>query len=256
MSDPSSEQGGPPQGVVGQSGVGGKPDVSSQSSAPKPVPTWRRPHEGEHRWPVALVILAAITLQLLTPQNLAFDPKWALPAVEFVLLVGLLLTNPFQINRESSALRTAELALVAAATLAVAWSAVRLGFLLVSGQGKPPQPVAVLISGGTVWLTNVIVFALWYWELDRGGPAARANSREPYPDLLFPQMTLQDLVPVGWRPVFIDYLYLAFTNSTAFSPTDTMPLSRMAKVAMMLQAAVSFLIVVLVIARAVNALAA
>ncbi|MFB9234228.1 DUF1345 domain-containing protein [Plantactinospora siamensis] len=230
------------------------PDEPAAAEHPHRVPAWRRPHPGEHRWPVALVILVAVALQLVTPQRLAFEPRWVLPAVELVLLAGLLLSNPFRINRESGRLRTAELALVGVASLAVAWSAGRLVLLLVHGQGAE-RPASVLISGAAIWLTNVIVFALWYWELDRGGPAARANSRQPYPDLLFPQMTTSpDLVPAGWRPVFADYLYVAFTNSTAFSPTDTMPLSRLAKLAMMLQSAISFLVVALVVARAVNAL--
>jgi uncharacterized membrane protein len=220
---------------------------------PSPVPAWRRPHPGEHRWPVALAILVAVALQLLTPQKLAFDPKWLLPAVEATLLAVLLVVNPFRMNRESSVVRVVELALVAVATVAVVWSAGRLIVLLVVGHGRD-APSTVLASGGTIWLTNVLVFALWYWQLDSGGPAARANVRRPYPDLLFAQMTAQDLARPDWRPVFLDYLYLSFTNSTAFSPTDTMPLARWAKAAMMLQSAVSLLVVALVIARAVNIL--
>jgi uncharacterized membrane protein len=100
----------------------------------------------------------------------------------------------------------------------------------------------------------VIVFALWYWELDRGGPAARAAARKVHPDFLFPQMTTPELVDPDWEPEFVDYLFLAFTNATAFSPTDTMPMSRWAKLAMMAQASVSVVVVALVIARAVNIL--
>jgi hypothetical protein len=103
-------------------------------------------------------------------------------------------------------------------------------------------------------LTNVIVFALWYWELDRGGPASRAAARRIHPDFLFPQMSVPDLVHPDWEPAFVDYLFLAFTNATAFSPTDTMPLSRWAKMAMMVQASISVVVVALVIARAVNIL--
>lgn len=217
------------------------------------VPAWRRPHPGEHRWPVALAIAAAIALQWLTPQQLAFNPRWLLPALELTLLVGLMVANPFRIDRESTLLRVANVALVAAATLAVVWSTGRLVLVLARG-GDAGRASEVLLSGAVIWLTNVLVFALWYWLLDRGGPAARANARRVHPDFLFPQMTLPDLVHAEWRPVFVDYLYLAFTNSTAFSPTDTMPLVHWAKLAMMLQSCVSFLIVVLVIARAVNAL--
>ena len=95
---------------------------------------------------------------------------------------------------------------------------------------------------------------MWYWNLDRGGPAARAEASNRHPDLLFPQMTAPELSPPDWQPEFFDYLYLSFTNAAAFSPTDTMPLARWAKLAMMLQAMVSLGTVVLVIARAVNIL--
>lgn len=203
---------------------------------------------------MAFAIAAAIALQWLTPQQLAFDPRWLLPAIELALLIGLLAVNPFRIDRESSALHFASLALVAVATLAVVWSTGRLVVVLARG-GDADKPSEVLLSGAVIWLTNIMVFALWYWLLDRGGPASRANARRVHPDFLFPQMTLDDLAHSEWRPVFIDYLYLAFTNSTAFSPTDTLPLARWAKVAMMVQSCVSFLIVILVIARAVNALA-
>ena len=113
---------------------------------------------------------------------------------------------------------------------------------------------SLLFNGGAVWLTNVIVFALWYWEADRGGPAARANARHEYPDFLFAQMTAPEMAPRDWEPRFLDYLYLSFTNATAFSPTDTLPLSRWAKLTMMAQSAVSLVTVALVIARAVNIL--
>jgi uncharacterized membrane protein len=241
--------GGDNASMNGQAHAGGE-DQQPGTTA-RPVPAWRRRHPGEHRWPVALAITVAVVLQLLTPPQLAFNPKWLLPAVEGMLLIVLLVVNPFRMNRESSIVRVVELALVAVATIAVIWSAGRLIILLVqSARGETSG--AVLVSGAIIWLTNVIVFALWYWELDRGGPAARANVRRPYPDLLFPQMTAVELAPHDWRPVFLDYLFVAFTNATAFSPTDTMPLSRWAKTAMMLQSGVSLLIVALIIARAVN----
>ena len=214
-------------------------------------PAWKRPHQAEHRWPVALAIVFAIVLQFLTPQELAFDPKWLLPGVEVCLLLGLVAVNPFRIDRESTVLRILGIALVALASLALVWSTGRLVHGLV--HGRDDDPGKILISGATIWLTNVIVFSLWYWLTDRGGPAARANARKIQPEFLFPQMTMTD-THHEWRPEYVDYLYVAFTNSTAFSPTDTMPLARWAKLAMTLQACVSFLIVVLVIARAVNAL--
>ncbi len=215
------------------------------------LPAWRRPTPGESRWPVALAIVIAAFLQVVTPPDLAFSPRWLLPLVELLLLTALVVTNPFRLNRESAVLRSLSLVLVAVATLATVWSAGRLVMLVVRG-GLHQTPAQVLLSGAAIWLTNVFVFALWYWELDRGGPAARANARHIHPDFLFPQMATPELTPSDWEPEFVDYLYLSFTNATAFSPTDTMPLSRWAKLAMMVQAGIAITVVALVIARAVN----
>jgi hypothetical protein len=113
----------------------------------------------------------------------------------------------------------------------------------------------LLITGGAIWLTNVIAFGLWYWEFDRGGPVARALGTKPYPDFQFPQMVSpREMVPPDWEPAFADYLYLAFTNAAAFSPTDVLPMSRWAKMAMTVQSSISIITVALVVARAVNIL--
>lgn len=218
------------------------------------LPAWQRPTRGEARWPVALAILITIGLQVLTPPDLAFEPNWLLPAAELLLLAALVVTNPFRLDRESSVLRLLSLGLVAVATLATVWSAGRLVVLLVIHAGDQQRPAQVLLSGAAIWCTNVLVFALWYWELDRGGPAARANARHLHPDFLFAAMTVPELTPKDWEPEFVDYLYLSFTNAAAFSPTDTLPLSRWAKLAMMVQAAISITVLALVIARAVNIL--
>jgi hypothetical protein len=119
-------------------------------------------------------------------------------------------------------------------------------------EGNSPGPL--LVTGGIIWLTNVIVFGLWYWEFDRGGPVSRAHAYKMYPDFLFAQMTTPQLAPPDWEPAFGDYLYLSFTNAAAFSPTDVLPLSRWAKMAMTAQATVSIVTVALVVARAVNIL--
>jgi uncharacterized membrane protein len=111
---------------------------------------------------------------------------------------------------------------------------------------------ALLATGVAIWGTNVIAFALWYWELDRGGPAARAKGGNAHPDFLFTQMTVPEVAPPNWEPTFLDYLYLSFTNATAFSPTDVMPLSRWAKMMMLCQSAISIVAIALVISRAVN----
>jgi uncharacterized membrane protein len=217
------------------------------------LPAWLRQTEGESRWQVGLALLAAIGVQLFLPTDLTFGASWLLPAVELVLFLVLTVANPTRINRESRILRGVGLTLVAVVSWATAWSAVVLINRLLNG-GWTATPSVLLFTGGAIWLTNVIVFALWYWEIDRGGPAARANARKHHPDFLFAQMTSPELAQHDWEPYFIDYLYLSFTNATAFSPTDTLPLSRWAKLAMMFQSAVSLATLALVVARAVNIL--
>jgi hypothetical protein len=139
-------------------------------------------------------------------------------------------------------------------SLANAWSAGRLVVHLVNGTLGFRSPVRLLMTGAAIWITNVIVFALWYWESDRGGPGARAAAENNYPAFLFAQMQSPELAPPNWEPGFTDYLYLSFTNASAFSPTDVLPLARWAKMTMMIQAAVSLSTVALVVARAVNVL--
>jgi hypothetical protein len=216
------------------------------------LPAWLRRTQTESRWPAGVAVLTAITLQVLLVKQLAFSPKWLLPAIEFALLAVLTIANPVRINRESTVLRAVGIALVTVASVATAWSAVRLVDLLIAR--KHLEASQLLLNGGAIWLTNVIVFALWYWEVDRGGPAARANARHDYPDFLFPQMTVPELAAKDWEPSFVDYFYLSFTNATAFSPTDTLPLSHWAKLAMAAESAVSLVTVVLVVARAINIL--
>jgi uncharacterized membrane protein len=215
------------------------------------LPAWLRRTEGEPRLAVAIAVLALIGLQLAIPKELAFQPRQLLPIIEGLLFVALTLANPRRITRESKLLRATGLLLVGLASLAVAWSVVLLVVKLLHGKG-PTNGGTLLINGGTIWLTNVIVFALWYWDFDRGGPAARAAARKPHPDFLFSQMTSPELVDRDWEPGFVDYLYLSFTNATAFSPTDTLPLSRWAKLFMMFQSAISLVTVALVVSRAVN----
>jgi len=217
------------------------------------VPAWRRVTEGEPRWPVSLGILGAIAMQVTLPDHLAPHPRWVMPALEFALLIGLVATNPRRMGRRSGPLRAASTVLIGLISAANAWSAGRLVLGLVRGTEHQKAP-HLLTSGSAIWLTNVIVFCLWYWELDRGGPVSRAQALRPHPDFLFPQMTSPELAPAHWEPTFVDYLYLSFTNATAFSPTDVLPLSGWAKLTMMLQSAISLATVGLVIARAVNIL--
>ena len=218
------------------------------------VPAWRRKTRGEPRWHVVLAITVAILLQGPLPGRLVlFQPTWLLPMLEGLVFVLITVLSPNRIDRESKVLRMLSLSGATLISLANAWSAAHLVYGLIQGtEGSSAGPL--LGSGAVIWLTNVIVFGLWYWEFDRGGPVARAHATKLCPDFMFPQMTSPDLAPSDWEPMFGDYLYVSFTNATAFSPTDVMPLSRWAKAAMAVQAGISIITVALVVARAVNIL--
>ena len=217
------------------------------------APAWRRVTRGESRLPVTVTIAVAIGLMVALPSRVANHPVWLLPGLAGLLLLGILIANPTRINRRSRPLRVATLVLVGVLTAANAASASRLVIDLVQARGIR-DPTTLLLTGAAIWLTNMIVFALWYWEFDRGGPVARACADRRHPDFLFPQMATPEMSPDEWEPNFIDYLYTSFTNATAFSPTDVMPMSRWAKLTMLVQSAISLIVVVLVIARAVNIL--
>ncbi len=217
------------------------------------LPAWRRVTRGEPRWPVTLGMIAAVAMQASLPDRVATRPRWLLPGVALVLLIALVSSHTPRIERRSPALRTLSLVLIGVLSLANAWSAAQLVVALVQGTADK-NPTTLLLTGSAIWLTNVIVFCLWYWELDRGGPVARVYATRAHPDFLFVQMQSPELAPPDWEPAFVDYLYLSFTNATAFSPTDVLPLSRWAKLMMMLQSTVSLVTVALVIARAVNIL--
>jgi uncharacterized membrane protein len=226
-----------------------------------PLPAWKRKTQGELRWPVTVTTALGIALQVFVPDKLNLvSPSWIFPAAQGALLVVLVSANPKRIDRQSSFFRSLSLVLAAMLSLANGWSVARLAIGIT--QGTMGQKAGqLLITGAVIWLTNVIAFALWYWEFDRGGPVARAlNLTDRPPDFLYPQMQLltdaesAKLVPKDWEPAFVDYLYLAFTNATAFSPTDVMPLSRWAKLAMTVQSIISVVTVALVVSRAVNIL--
>ena len=217
------------------------------------LPAWRRATKGEHRLPVLLAVAAAIALQVVLPSQLVIKPPWLMPALEGMLAVGLMIANPGRIDRTSSVLRSASVTMIALISLANAWSSAELINGLISGSNGDNASL-LLARGASIYITNILVFALWYWEWDGGGPVPRAKGTGGHPDFLFPQMATREVAPPGWKPKFADYLYVSFTNATAFSPTDTMPLSRWSKMLMMLQSAVALVTVGLVIARAVNVL--
>jgi uncharacterized membrane protein len=197
--------------------------------------------------------VVAIGLQVVLPTTLiqGLGPRWLIPAFEGVLLVALLVANPHRVDRGESNLRLLSLAMIAVITAA---NVVALGELIRALLDSQVAGGRVLVFASVpIWLTNVIAFGLWYWELDRGGVTARMLENHRRPDFLFPQMSVPESSP-GWAPRFVDYLYTSFTNATAFSPTDTMPLTPWAKLLMMVQSLASLLTVALVISRAVNIL--
>lgn len=209
----------------------------------------------DHRdpfWPAQLAILAAIILYLALPEKLTLGPSWLLPVFEGVLLFGLVAITPHPSVRYSDLRRRFALGLIGLVSAVNLLSLVLLAHFLLKG-GKAGGH-ALILAGAVLWITNVLLFGLWFWELDRGGPVTRFLEPDAKPDFLFPQMSEPGLAPEGWRPGFVDYLYVSLTNATAFSPTDTMPLTQTAKALMGIQGLASLVTVGLVISRAVNIL--
>ena len=213
---------------------------------------WREPHEGELRWPVSLVVLATMGFQYALPEYLRLPFREVFFGVEALLLVALFALDPHRISHHQRRTRLLSLTLNGILTVANVGSVAKLITALVSGEVK--QASDLLVAGGSIWFINVVIFSLWFWELDRGGPGHRAQATHPYPAFFFPQMSESDLAPKKWHANYFDYLYISVTNSTAFSPTDVLPLKRWAKALMMLQSIVSLVTIGLVIARAVNIL--
>jgi uncharacterized membrane protein len=207
---------------------------------------------GEPTWPAALAVVAALLLQAVLPDRVTIGLRWILPGLEAALLVPLLIGAPQRHHTEARWARAISIGLIALANLANIISLALLVRLLVSG--AQPRGQELILAAIAIWTTNVLIFGLWYWELERGGPAARTRARPAPAEFLFPQMANPDVAAPGWRPLFADYLYVSLTNATAFSPTDALPLSRRIKALMALQSIASLLTVALVAARAVNIL--
>ena len=197
------------------------------------------------------VVVATLALQLALPGEVAVRPWWLLPLLSALLVGALLLVNPGKMDHFSAVERVISLLVVAAVTLVNGGSAIQLVYGIATATLTAPAG-AVLISGGIVYWTNVVAFSLWYWEFDRGGPGRRALGHHAFPDLQFPQMADPDLADQDWEPSYLDYLYFSFTNAAAFSPTDVMPLRIWAKMTMMLQAAISLVLALMVVAWAIN----
>ena len=197
-------------------------------------------------------VLAAIVLTVLLPAEVRLGPRWLLPLFEGILLIVLIVGDPITISRRSRLLRAASIALVVILVFGTLWATGQLIDDLIHGGPETNSATDLLEAGSLVWVSNNIAFALLFWELDGGGAAARAHGVADRLDLAFPQHLNPHVAPPNWQPRFIDYLYLGFTNATAFSPTDVMPLVPWAKITMAIQSVISLGILGLVIARAVN----
>ncbi len=210
----------------------------------------------EPRWPPVAALLAFmalnIGLRVWLPNQGAVRVPWLIPAIEAVLLVVLLTGNPGSVAARRRWLHPLAVGLVLVLVAAALWATLLLVYDLIKGLGVTNSPAELLASGALVWLGNNLSFAMLYWLIDGGGPIARSRQSVPV-DFAFTQQLSPEVAPPGWRPVFLDYLHLGFTNATAFSPTDVMPLSHRAKYTMLVQSTVALALFGLIVARAVNA---
>jgi hypothetical protein len=207
---------------------------------------------GEPRWPMALAVVSVTVITLLLPGEFRISSGIrVLPLLEVVLLGVLMIGDPGKIDVRSKRLRRCSIGLVGILVTSALVQTIVLIVQLVENHDFA-SPGKLLEIGALVWVANNIAFALLFWEMDSGGAAARAHRLRPHPDVAFPQQLNPELAPDNWRPRFIDYLYLGFTNATALSPTDAMPLTPRMKIAMFVQSMVSLALIGLVIARAIN----
>jgi hypothetical protein len=227
-----------------------------EAASPLPAEAASDVSLGESRWPPALALIAFmalnIALRVWLPHGGAIRAAWLLPAVEAVLLVVLVVGDPARMASRARWLRPLLVVLVSVLVVFALWATVVLIYDLIKGTGVSDSPSKLLASGAVVWLGNNLSFALLYWLIDSGGPIARGRRETPI-DFAFTQHMSPELAPPEWRPVFLDYLHLGFTNATAFSPTDVMPLTHRVKYTMMVQSTVALALFGLIVARAVNA---
>jgi len=216
-----------------------------------------RPSASEPRWPSVVAVLFALGLYVALPQQMmgsagaAAALHFAIPAVELVLLAPLALGAPHRHAAESVGRRRTAIGLTAVLSVA---NLLALALLVTRIADGSVAGAPLLLAAAEIWTTNAIVFALWYWELDGGGPPVRLANLGGRRDFAFVQMLNPELAEPGWHPRFVDYLYVSFTNASAFSPSDTLPLTRWAKLLMLVQSWVSIVTVVLVAARVVSML--
>jgi uncharacterized membrane protein len=229
--------------------------MGSMSSPPVPAPEQQKARLGEPRWPMAIAVVATGLLRAALPHQLRNgDAAWLFLVIVLVLLAALIIGDPGRIDRDRPWLRNLTSVLIGLISLANADAAVRLVVGIIDVSNFTQDAKVLLASGAAIWLSNVIVFALWYWNLDRGGPAARAAGTDVRPALIFPEMLHTQHVEAGWYPRFVDYFHFAFATATAFSPTDVSAVKPWMKLMMMAEEAISLVVAILVVARAVNIL--
>ncbi len=223
------------------------------SATPAERPEDPSPRTAERRWPMAVAVLATIVLQGITPKQGRLLKWWVLPVFELLALGAVILRDPGRVDRRTRAARRAMFVLLGVITIGTLGS---LAWLMVDifDPNFSVGATSLLGRGAALWVTNVLVFSLWFWELDRGGAAERAAGSGIRPSFGFPEDAMPELVREGWIPTYPDYLYLSFTNATAFSPTDTLPVRTWAKMTMMAESSMSLLIGLLVIAWSINRL--
>ena len=211
--------------------------------------------KGERRWPMAAAVLLAGVLRSFLPPELRLnDARPLVPVVLIALMGALIVGDPGRIDRDKRWLRILTGSLIGLITFVNAGSSIRLVYGIFVDEPFTKSAGTLLRAGGIIWLTNVIAFGLWYWDLDRGGAAARALGSTVSPAFVFPEMANPELVREGWYPAFVDYLHLSFNTAMAFSPTDVSAIKSWAKLMMMAEEAISLVVGILVIARAVNIL--
>jgi hypothetical protein len=216
----------------------------------EPVETFR----DESRWPPVLTILAVLGLLAMLPHRVHVLPVWMSWAAAFVVLVPMAAVELTRANTRWLRVERAMIVVLALVYLAntSAQLADMIGIIIL--RPREGRSISLLSSSVVIWVNNVLVFSMLYWQIDGGGPSGRASKSGPTPDWAFPQPASPEDVPPGWRPLFLDYLFLAYNTATAFSPTDALPLTRRAKMLMMAESMISLLTIVVVASRAVGVL--
>lgn len=217
----------------------------------------------EPRWHASIAVILALALYVSLPPKVTFGPFWLFPVLVLAILIPLSIISPMR-RHESPAQRAASMILIGIVNAFNIMSLVLLIAAVLSPHHNPKFSTGekLLLAGIQIWFTNILVFALWYWELDAGGPEKRAHaaSADDFVNsgFFFPQMSMPDAEPAfldkAWKPLFLDYLYVAFTNASAFSPADTFPLTRTAKMLMMAESLTSFVTIGIIVSRAVGIL--